>query len=139
VKSKKLYILLGATIGLLVSIILVIGQKYDVLFFLSGAPYYLDSIIIRSGLLVSYVCFIYFILLFSFLGYLFTIKLSIRNRIMIFVLITIIHMGLVYLGGKGLFGGFFESLKIIGKKGMGSEREWGQPLNVEFVLTSTVK
>jgi len=97
--KKYRFVLAGVIVGLLVSIILFLcGQDINPLLLLSGAPYYIDAITVNSTKLVSFVCFIYFISLFSFIGYLITIQIKKKNLIYIILIIIVIHIVLIYLG-----------------------------------------
>lgn len=116
--KKYKFILLPILIAFLLTLLLEIAQKNELSFYLVGAPYFIDEIIIKSGKYVSYITLFYFVILFSILGYALTINLSIYCKVLIVFLLFLGHGLLVYLGAKILFGGFFEGLKAISEKGI---------------------
>ena len=109
-KYKVMFI--GTVMGALISLFLLIGQRFDILFYLTGAPYYIDAITVNSGKLVSYVTFLYYVLLGSFIGYLINIKSSLKVIIPTILIVILIHGTLVYLGGEMLANGVERALDV---------------------------
>ncbi len=110
------YPVLGALIGLIVSLLLLALQDVEALFYLTAAPYYLDVITVNSGHLVSVITFIYFICIFSLLGYIFTKKISKTQLIVVFLVMLLAHITLAKLGSRDIFNGLWEALKAYGTK-----------------------
>lgn len=103
--NNKKPIMIGALLGLLLSGVLSFTQNIDAMFYFSSAPYYIDSLILGSEGLVSMVTFIYFITIFSLLGYIFSLKLAKKFKLLAVIVIVIFHCVLMRLGGKALFDG----------------------------------
>jgi hypothetical protein len=89
-----------------------VTQKIDSFFYLSAAPYYLDSITIKSGDIISVVTFVYFISLFAFIGFLMGRKVRLPYMAGIVILILVVHLFLGSLGGRNLFTGLLKALKM---------------------------
>jgi hypothetical protein len=90
---------------------LLIVQDIRILLALVGPPLVLNRITINLSSLVNFVTFIYFIFLFSFLGYLLGLRMKRTHFMMILGLIFAMHIVFAYLGGKALFSDFFRGLR----------------------------
>lgn len=101
--NNKKPILIGALAGLALSVFLCFTQNNDFTLYLSCAPYYLDSLFFQRDGMVSVTTFVYFIGLFSLMGYLISIKLS-KLYLVIFVFLVIcIHFILLKMSGDVIF------------------------------------
>ncbi len=105
-------------IGLLISFIAFLTQENDYSIYLIGAPYYIDIMTIRSGHYVSIINFLYFTIIFSFVGYLFTAGLKKLYLTVAIVAIFTMHCSLMYLGGKEISDGLFSTLHELSKEGI---------------------
>ena len=72
------HVLIGAFVGLVISIVLLIGQNVDALVYLSAAPYYIDLLTIRSGQMVNVITFVYFISISALAGYFLKVRLPVK-------------------------------------------------------------
>jgi hypothetical protein len=112
------FLLFSASIGLVLSVFLLFTQEIDVLFILSGAPFFLNSFSVNLPGLVNYVTFIYFILFFTFLGYLVSFPINRMSLMISIFMMVILHLTLVYFGGKLLFGDLWKVLEELSKEGI---------------------
>jgi hypothetical protein len=103
--KNKRPIIMGAFLGLVLSLVLCFTQNIESMFYFSAAPYYIDSLVLESGGLVSIITFIYFIAIFSLLGYVFSLKLAKKFKLLAVIIIVILHCDLMQLGGETLFDG----------------------------------
>jgi hypothetical protein len=95
--NNKKPIVISAFLGLVLSLVLCFTQNIESMLYFSGAPLYIDSFVLESEGLVSIITFIYFIGLFSLIGYLLSIELNKLYFILICISIIIIHLFLVRL------------------------------------------
>lgn len=110
-QNRIKYIIYGILFGLALSLLLLVLPSHDYLLYLTAAPYFLDSITIRSGDLVSPSTFVYFIVIFAFIGYLFSSKLN-KKILFLFIFIIIAgHILFLNLGGKILFKETVDTIK----------------------------
>lgn len=103
--NNKKPIIIGALLGLVLSTVLCFTQNIEAMFYFSAAPLYIDSLLIGSEGLVSIVTFIYFIGIFSLLGYIFLLKLANKFKLLAVIVIVILHCVLLRLEGKVIFDG----------------------------------
>ena len=102
----------GGLLGLAVGLFLLVTQKIDLFFYLSAAPYYLDSITLKTGNVISVVTFVYFASLFAFIGFLVERKVGLPYMAAIVILMIMAHLLLGSLGGRNLFIGLLKALKM---------------------------
>ncbi len=102
----------GGLIGLAVCLVLLVTQKIELFFYLSAAPYYLDSITLKSGNVISVVTFVYFVSLFAFIGFLIGKKVRLPYMAGIVIFMIVVHLFLGSLGGRNLFVGLLKALKM---------------------------
>src|SRR3989338_1477506 len=67
--NNKRPVIIGAFCGLILSVVLCFTQNIDFMLYFSGAPYYINSLMFERKGFVSITTFIYFIGLFSLIGY----------------------------------------------------------------------
>lgn len=115
------YIAIGALLGTLVGVVLTVGQQCDFLLYLSMAPYYIDTITIKTDALISPITYAYFIVLFSFIGYLVSTNIPKRYLFIIIIVVIVFHVLLVSRGGRAYFGPFFDLLNELSKTGIAIE------------------
>jgi len=96
-------IIVGVILGLVLSVILCFTQNIDLMFYFSGAPYYIDSLILGSEGIVSIITFIYFIGLFGLIGYLSSLNLKRIQFVLICVVILVVHLILLKFAGDSVF------------------------------------
>lgn len=101
--SRNKPIIVGAIFGLVLSVILCFTQHIDLMIYFSGAPYYIDSLILGSEGIVNIITFIYFIGLFGFIGYLSSLNLTRIQFVLICVVILVVHFILLKFAGDSLF------------------------------------
>jgi hypothetical protein len=118
-KRKNLkFVLIGAGVGFVISIFLFVAQDTELLFALSGAPFFLNRIIINSKGLVNYMTFLYFVIVFSFIGYLVTLQLKRMHLIIIILLLIALHATLVYSGAKLFSEDLSQIFRELSKRGV---------------------
>ncbi len=101
--KNKIPILIGILVGLAFSILLYFTQNNDLMFYFSGAPYYIDSLIFHGEGFVSTTAFVYFMGLFGLLGYFLSIKLNRWYFILFCIFFTVTHFLLLKLAGDAIF------------------------------------
>lgn len=96
-------IIIGALIGLVVSIVLSFTQNVEAMLYLSGAPHYLDALTLKSDNLVSPVTYLYFIALFSSIGFLIARRLPKKIVAVAIVILIAAHIVLAWQGAHDIF------------------------------------
>jgi hypothetical protein len=103
IKNNK-RLIIGALFGVFLSIITCFTQKYDVMaacFW--AAPAYINSLIFLKADYTNVVIFIYYISIFSLIGYLSSLKLKKSIFFLLCLSILIIHFVLLKLEFKSIF------------------------------------
>ena len=102
--NSKNPIIIGAFLGLALSVVLCFTQNIDFMIYFSGAPHYIDSWLFEREWLVSVITFIYFIGLFGLAGYLLSTNLKKSYFIMFCLVVLVIHFVLLKFAGDSIFG-----------------------------------
>jgi hypothetical protein len=115
--AKLKYMLIGATIGLVISILIVMTQhvlmRYSPRMFivLVGPPLFLNRVTVNLGSMLNLFTFTYFMVLLSLCGYLHAIKMKRIHFTVILGLMVAVHIVLAVFGGRALFDDFFHGLR----------------------------
>lgn len=105
INRREKSIFVGVVTGLIISVILLYTQQIESMFYFSSAPLCIDSLTIDSDGLVSIVTFVYYIVIFGFIGYLSSITSKWKSAFLIGVLVATIatHIVLTGCGAETVF------------------------------------
>ncbi len=92
-------------LGLTLATTLYFTQNIELMSYFSVAPYYINSLTFRGEGFINITTFIYFIVMFSLLGYVYSCNIAKKFKWLIILGIIIFHCILLRLGGSMIMDG----------------------------------